>query len=366
VSATTIRAAVCRVFGEPLTIERLELAAPAQGEVRVRLRAVAICHSDVSGADGAWGGVLPIVYGHEAAGVIAEVGPGVELEVGQPVVVTLIRACGECRHCTRGEFVACTTTFALDEHSPLTTFEGETVVHGLRTAAFAEQVVVHASQVIAIDDTVDPKAASLLACGVITGVGAVVNTAAVEPGSTVVVIGCGGVGLNVVQGARLAGATTIVAVDVQPTKLDLARRLGATHVAQAGTDDVPAVVGEASDGLMADYAFVATGSPAALGGALALVGAMGALVIVGMPPKGVTGSYDPGWLAGLNQRILGSKMGTSVITRDVPALLARYRAGELELDALISRTFTLDQINEAMDEVRAGSALRNVIVFDDV
>jgi len=364
VSATTIRAAVCRAFGEPLTIEPLVLAPPGPGEVRVRLQAVAICHSDVSGVDGAWGGALPIVYGHEAAGVVAEVGDGVDLELGQSVVVTLIRACGECRRCQRGEFVACTTTFPLDERSPLTTLDGETIVHGLRTAAFAEQVVVHKSQVVAIDDAIDPRSASLLACGVITGVGAVVNTAGVEPGSMVVVIGCGGVGLNVVQGARLARAGAILAVDVQPAKLDLARRLGATQVAVPGVDDVGAVVREGSEGLMADYVFVATGAPAALGGALALVGSMGALVVVGMPPEGVTGSYDPGWLAGLNQRILGSKMGTSVIARDIPALLARYRAGELELDGLVSRTFPLDQINEAMDEVRAGSALRNVIVFD--
>jgi Zn-dependent alcohol dehydrogenase len=305
------------------------------------------------------------VYGHEAAGVVAEVGDGASLDVGQSVVVTLLRSCGECRRCKRGELVACTTTFPLDERSPLTTVDGVSIVQGLRTAAFAEQVVVHESQVVAIDDAIDPKAASLLACGVITGVGAVVNTAQVEPGSTVVVIGCGGVGLNVVQGARLAGALAIVAVDVQPAKLALARRLGATEVAVAGTDDVATIVRAVTEGSMADYVFVATGSPAALGGALALVGSMGALVVVGMPPDGITAAYDPGWLAGRNQRILGSKMGTSVIARDVPALLARYRAGELELDGLISRTFTLDQVNEAMDEVRAGSALRNVIVFAD-
>ena len=362
---TTVRAAVCRQFGAPMTIEELHLAEPAAGEVQVRVEAVAICHSDVSQAGGAWGGQLPAVYGHEAAGIVVATGDGVDLVAGQRVVVTLIRSCGECHRCRRGERVACVGSFALDTHSPLSTADGQPVVHGLRCAAFAEQVVVHASQVIAIDDAIDAKAASLLACGVITGVGAVVNTAAVEPGSTVVVIGCGGVGLNVVQGARLAGARAIVAVDVQPAKLDLARRLGATHVAVPGTDDVAAVVGSVSDGLMADYVFVATGSPAALGSALPLVGSMGALVIVGMPPDGVTGTYDPGWLAGLNQRILGSKMGTSVIARDVPALVARYRAGELELDGLISRTFTLDQINEAMDEVRAGSALRNVIVFAD-
>jgi Zn-dependent alcohol dehydrogenase len=192
----------------------------------------------------------------------------------------------------------------------------------------------------------------------------VLNTAQVEAGSSVAVIGCGGVGLNVVQGARLARAGVIVAVDPQPTKLDLARRLGATHTADPTADDVAAVIAGATGGFKADYVFVATGARSALDGALPLVDSMGALVVVGMPPDGVTGTYDPGWLAGLNQRILGSKMGTSVIARDIPALIERYEAGEIELDGLISRTFALDQINAAIDEVRAGSALRNVIVFD--
>jgi S-(hydroxymethyl)glutathione dehydrogenase/alcohol dehydrogenase len=361
--STTVRAAVCRQFGAPLTIEELVLAAPDAGEVQVRVDAVAICHSDVSQAAGAWGGELPAVYGHEAAGVVVATGGGVGLAPGQRVVVTLIRSCGECRHCRRGERVACTTSFALDQRSPLTTAAGQPVVHGLRCAAFAEQVVVHASQVVAVDDTIAAAPASLLACGVITGVGAVLNTAGVEPGSSVVVIGCGGVGLNVLQGAVLAGAGVIVAVDLQPAKLELAGTLGATHVANPATDDVAAVVAEATGASMADYVFVAAGSKPALDSGLPLVASMGALVVVGMPASGVMGSYDPGWLAGLNQRILGSKMGTSVIERDIPALLARYRAGELELDGLISRTFALDQINEAFDEVRSGAALRNVIVF---
>ncbi len=154
-------------------IESLDLARPGPDEVRVRVQAVAICHSDVAQADGAWGGELPAVYGHEAAGVVEEVGRGTLLEVGQSVVVTLIRSCGECHRCRRGELVACTTRFALDEQSPLTTPDGRPVVHGLRCAAFAEQVVVHASQVVPIDSAIDPVPASLLACGVITGVGAV-------------------------------------------------------------------------------------------------------------------------------------------------------------------------------------------------
>jgi Zn-dependent alcohol dehydrogenase len=361
---TAIRAAVCREFGRPLAIETLELAGPGPGELRVRVQAVAICHSDISAADGAWGGALPVVYGHEAAGIVEEVGEGVDVATGESVVVTLIRSCGQCRHCLRGEPVACQSTFELDRRSPLSSLDGEPIVQGHKCGAFAEQVVVHESQVVAVDPSVAPASASLLACGVITGIGAVLNTAAVEPGSAVVVIGCGGVGLNVVQGARLAAAGVIVAVDPQASKLELARRLGATHTADPSRDDVAAVVADATGRCKADYVFVATGARAGLDGALSLVDSMGALVVVGMPPDGVTGTYDPGWLAGLNQRILGSKMGTSVIGRDVPALLARYRAGEVELDGLISRTFPLEQINEAIDEVRAGSALRNVIVFD--
>lgn len=361
---TLIRAAVNRVFGEPLTIEELTLADPGPGEVRVRLGAVAICHSDLSYADGDWGGDLPSVWGHEAAGTIVEVGDGVGFEVGERVVVTLIRSCGECHRCHRGAEVACRTRFPLDDHTPLTDAAGAPIGHGMRTAGFAEQVVVHASQIVPIDDEIPAPSASLLACGVITGVGAVLNTAKVEPGCSVVVLGCGGVGLNVVQGAALAGAATVVAVDLHPAKLDLAIHLGATHAHNPKDGDLVPLVAELTESMMADYVFVATGAPSALAGADDLVGTMGAIVIVGMPATGVAGQFDPGALAARNQRILGSKMGTSVIARDIPSLLHRYHDGELELDGLVSRTFPLDQINEAMDEVRSGAALRNVIVFD--
>lgn len=360
--SSTVRAAVCREFGAPLSVEELTLAAPGPGEVRVKLGAVAICHSDVSYADGEWGGELPAVWGHEASGTIVEVGDGVGFDAGQEVVVTLIRSCGECHRCQRGAEVACTTAF--DNESPLTDRSGDVIERGMQTGAFAEEVVVHVSQIVPVDGTIPFASASLLACGVITGVGAVLNTARVEPASTVVVLGCGGVGLNVVQGAAIAKAATIIGVDVQPTKLDLAIRLGATHVHNRAEDNLTSVVAEISDGAMADYVFVATGAPSALAGADELVGTMGAIVIVGMPAIGVTGQFDPSSLAGRNQRILGSRMGTSVIARDIPTLVQRYHDRELELDGLISKTFTLDEINAAMDEVRSGAALRNVILFD--
>jgi Zn-dependent alcohol dehydrogenase len=361
---TNVRAAVCREFGSRLTVEQLTLADPGPGEVLVRVDAVAICHSDVSYTDGEWGGDLPAVWGHEAAGEIVAVGNGVGFEPGQRVVVTLIRSCGECARCQRGAEVACSETFALDTTTPLTDADGLSVGHGMRTAAFADHVVVHNSQIVPVEGEISATSASLLACGVITGVGAVLNTAAVAPGSTVVVLGCGGVGLNVVQGAAIAKAATIIASDLQAAKLDLAIHLGATHAIDPSADDITTLVAELTDGKMADYVFIATGAPAALASAAQLVGTMGAIVVVGMPATGVSGHFDPGALAARNQRILGSKMGTSVIARDIPALIAKYQDGKLELDGLVSRTFPLDDINEAMDEVRSGAALRNVIVFD--
>ncbi|MEY2960052.1 MAG: hypothetical protein RLZZ01_2620, partial [Actinomycetota bacterium] len=333
---STIRAAVCRTFGAPLSIETLTLADPGPGEVRVRVAAVAVCHGDVSFVDGEWGGALPVVVGHEAAGTIVEVGAGVGFDVGERVVVTRIRSCGECGRCQRGAEVACRTRFLLDDQSPLTDGAGSRIGHGQRTAAFAEEVVVHASQVVPIDGPVPFAAASLLACGVLTGVGAVENTASVEPGSTVVVIGCGGIGLNIVQGAALARATTIVAVDPVGAKRDLAVQLGATTAFEPGPALTDALV-ELTGGAMADYVFVATGAAGALDAIDELVGTMGALVVVGMPASGVVGRFDPGTLAARNQRIIGSRMGTSVVARDIPRLVQRYLDGELELDGLISR-----------------------------
>ena len=213
-----IEAAVCRAFGEPLVIEEVELAAPGAGEIRVRVAACAICHSDIHYADGAWGGHLPSVYGHEASGVIEEIGAGVEgFEIGDHVVVTLIRSCGRCYFCEDGDEVLCEAEFSLDRSGPISTPDGGRITQGLRTGAFAAQVVVDPSQVVVIPKQVPFDSASLLACGVITGLGAVVNTAGVEAGSNVVVIGTGGVGLNSIQGAALSECRAIIAIVGPPT-----------------------------------------------------------------------------------------------------------------------------------------------------
>jgi len=231
-----IKAAVCHRFGAPLTVEDVHLRPPEAGEVEVDLDAVAICHSDISFADGGWGGSLPAVYGHEAAGRVRGIGPGVTgLNEGDPVVVTLIRACGQCPSCGSGRPTGCETPYDGD-HGPLTMPDGGKLHQAMACGAFAEKVVVHHSQVVKLPEGIDMAAASLLACGVITGVGAVVNAAHLRAGQDVVVIGAGGVGLNAIQGARIAGARRIVAVDMSEDKLATAREFGATDGVLATRD----------------------------------------------------------------------------------------------------------------------------------
>ena len=352
------------MFGEPLSIEELHLAEPQSGQIQVQVLASAICHSDIHFFDNAWGGKLPAVWGHEAAGVVEKVGPDVSgIGVGDHVVLTLIKSCGQCRNCTSGASVACVGE--TPQHgTPLSDADGNPVAHGLGTAAFAERAIVDQSQAVVIAPDMAMEPASLLACGVITGVGAARNTAKIEPGSTVVVIGTGGVGLNAVQGARLAGATTIIAVDLSDDKLAAARSFGATDVINSSTEQLDVRVGEITNGAMADYVLVTVGARQPIEEAPSLLAANGTAVIVGMPATGVTTTIDPVTMAALNQSLLGSKMGQASIQNDIPDLIAAYRTGDLLLDELITKTYTLDEINEAIDAAKNGSAVRNIIVFE--
>ncbi len=359
-----MQAAVCRAFGAPLTIEEVALDPPGTGEVAVDLAACAICHSDIIFADGGWGGQLPAVYGHEAAGVVREVGEGVaNIRPGDHVVVTLIRSCGHCGSCAQGNPVTCETTFARDSQSPLHRSNGEALVQGLRTAAFAEAVVVDASQVVVIPPAVALDAASLLACGVITGFGAVTNTAGLRPGASAAIIGAGGVGLNAVQGAVISGARTVIALDLVEGKLAAARRFGATHAVNAGAPDAVEQVRRLTGGRGADYVFVTVGARAAFAQAFGMTARSGTIVLVGMPASGVTVAVDPGDIAHNNLRVLGSKMGGAHIQADIPKFVTLYQQGRLKLDELISGRYPLAKINEAIASARSGEALRNVIVY---
>jgi Zn-dependent alcohol dehydrogenase len=357
-----VKAAVCRAFGEPLKVEELELAPPGAGEVRVRVAACAICHSDVAAAAGAWGGRLPAVYGHEVAGIVEETGDGVEgLAPGDHVVVSLIRACGTCYLCATGEPALCESTFALDEHSPLRTARGAAVVQGLRTGGFAEEIVVHASQAVPVPRELPLVAASLLACGVLTGHGAVVRTARVAEGETVVVVGAGGVGVNCLQAAALSRAATILAVDPAPGKREAARAFGATHAARP--EDARRTVRELTGGRGADHVIVAVGAKSAIEHAFPLVRRGGTVTLAGMPPSGVTVEVDPTAVAHDAVRILGSKMGSALPHEDIPRLAWLYLDGHLELDALIGGRYPLARINEALASSARGEAHRNVILF---
>lgn len=359
-----MKAAVCREFGKPLVIEEVSLADAGPGEVKVKLAATAICHSDISYADGAWGGDLPAVYGHECAGVVESVGLGVTtVKVGDPVVVTLIRSCGHCHGCVRGMPVTCTTQFPLDAKSPITDKSGKSLVQSMRTGGFAEQVLVHESQCVTIPGNVPMTSASLLACGVITGFGAVTNTARVPAGSHVVVIGTGGVGLNSIQGARVSGARTVIAVDIADNKLEAAKGFGATHGINSSKENVLERVMQLTDSRGADYVFVTVGAKGAFDSSYAMLAKGGSTVLVGMPASGVMSEIDPGTMAAYSQNILGSKMGSARIQVDVPNLVDLYQQKRVKLDELITKTYPLEQINEAIAAVKRGEALRNVIVF---
>ncbi len=357
-----IKAAVCHEFGKPLTIEDVELRAPQSGEVEVTLAAVAICHSDISYAEGIWGGSLPAVYGHEAAGKITALGDNVRgLALGDTVVVTLIRACGTCPSCASGRPTICDTPYDGD-HGPLRTAAGGKLHQAMASGAFAEKVVVDQSQIVRIPASVPLDSASLLACGVITGVGAVTNAANLRPGQDAVVIGAGGVGLNAIQGARIAGARRIVAVDMSKEKLEIAKEFGATDGVLA-TSGEPWLRAKVMMGRGADAVFVTVGAIPAFDTAPNYLAKGGKVIMVGMPHSGAMSSYEPVTIAALGQGLVGSKMGDAVIKRDIPWMVDLYGQGRLKLDELISGRWRLDQINEAIADTKSGSARRNVIVF---
>ena len=361
----TIKAAVCREFGQPLVIEDILIADPRMGEVEVTLDAVAICHSDISYAEGAWGGHLPAVYGHEAAGKITKVGDGVNgFATGDSVVVTLIRACGTCPSCAGGKPTICETPYDGVKNGPIKTADGNPLEQAMACGAFAEKVVVDQRQIVKIPETMGKEVAALISCGVITGVGAAVNAAGLRAGQDVVVIGAGGVGLNAIQGARIAGARRIVAVDMSEEKLEVAKEFGATH-GVLGTQKSPWRASyKALGGKGADAVLVTVGAIPAYEQAVRYLGRGGKAVMIGMPHSGAKAEYEPVVMAAIGQGLVGSKMGDVVIQRDIPWMIDLYEQGRLKLDELISGRWSLDQINEAIADTKTGSARRNVILFN--
>lgn len=361
-----MKVAICREHGQPLSIESALLKAPGPDEVSVKLSACAICHSDIAYMDGHWGGTLPAVYGHEAAGYIQEIGSNVTHFVkGDPVIVTLIRSCGSCHFCNKTEPVLCETQFSLDEHSPINLPDGGALHAAMRTGAFAESVVVHSSQLVRIPEDLPMDCAALLACGVITGVGAVIHSAGIKKGDAIGVIGTGGVGLNSVQGGVLAGASTILAIDLSPEKLEYAKQFGATHCCNPTETDTVAYCKSITEQRGLDAVFVSVGSARALEQAIRLVKRGGAVVVIGMPPEGELAEIDPSYLSSNSIKVMGSKMGDSIISEDIPWLITQFQEGRLKLKELISHQFPFHAINDAITVARQPDALRVVLNFSD-
>lgn len=364
-----MKAVVFRDPQSPIEFVDVDLAPPRAGEVRVRIAAAGVCHSDLHVKRGEWDAAAPLVMGHEGSGVVTELGEGVTtLAVGDHVVLSWVPPCGECRYCRAGHEARCqkvATVVAplgvLFDGTSRLSRDGEPLHHYLGVSSFAEEVVVPASGAVKVRDDAPLDVVAVVGCAVATGVGAVLNTAAVEPGSTVVVIGCGGVGLNVVQGARLAGAERIVAIDVRPEKTQMALQFGATDRIDASQGDAVAQLRELiPDGV--DYAFDAIGRTSTTEQSIQMLGLGGAAVIVGLPPTGARASFEPLVLAEADQRILGSNYGSVRPSIDVPALVDRYMDGQLKIDPLISGRRPLSEAAAALDDLAAGSALRTLLI----
>jgi Zn-dependent alcohol dehydrogenase len=364
----SVRAAVLRAAHTPLAVETLELADPGPGEVRVRYGASGVCHSDLHCIDGEWTVPLPLVLGHEGAGTVEAVGPGVSgLASGDTAVLSWRYACGHCRACLRGRSFVCSETRMGDSTLDDGTLrfrdaKGTGLYQYLSVGTFAEAAVVPASAVVPIPSSVPFEVACLIGCSVTTGVGAVVNTAQVEPGASVAVIGCGGVGLSVVMGAALAGAHPIIAVDVEDAKLEQARDLGATHAVR-GDGDVAAAVGAIVPGGV-DYAFEAIGLQRTVELMPDLLCLGGVAVMVGMTAEDVRVSFSGFGLPEFGHSVLGSNYGSSVAAIDFPRIAALYEAGKLPIDRLITRRIALDEVNEAFDDMRARRGGRAVVLYD--
>ena len=372
-----IKAAVLNAMGmqppyaesKPLSVESVELDAPGHGEVLVKIAAAGLCHSDLSVINGDRPRPMPMVLGHEAAGVVEELGPGVEdLKKGDHVVLIFVPSCGHCLPCAEGRPALCEPGAAANTAGTLLSGarrlhrNGSPLQHHLGCSAFAEYATVSRNSLIKIDPELPLDEAALFGCAVLTGVGAVLNTARVTPGSTVAVVGLGGVGLSSVLGAVLAGARQVVAVDLFADKLDLAKKLGATNVFNASSPECVEQVRAATNGGV-EFAFELAGSVKAMELAYKITRRGGTTVTAGLPPAAHTIPIPQVNLVAEERTVKGSYIGTCVPMRDLPRYVSLYRQGRLPVDRLMTGRLKLTEINAAFDRLREGKAVRQVIVF---
>lgn len=356
------KAAICRQFDAPLSFENISLAHASGHAMKVKIEACAICHSDITYMQGGWGGTPPLLFGHEAAGTVIETGDDVaSFKAGDRVVVTLMRSCGTCSSCGEELEAICETPPAID--GSITDDNENAIIAAMNTGAFAEEVLVHERQCIAIPEDLSFEEASLLGCGVITGFGSVNRVAKVKAGETLAVIGTGGIGINAVQAAQLAGASLVMAIDTAEDKADLVQAVGATHYINPIKDNALDAVMAATDGKGLDYAFVGVGSSKVIESAIPMVRAGGKIIVMGMPRSDDLATIDMSEVAGSAKSIIGTKMGSAMIREDIPKLIEHHQKGEIELGRLISHRYDFDDLNEAIEMATSPLSSRVVVTF---
>jgi S-(hydroxymethyl)glutathione dehydrogenase/alcohol dehydrogenase len=360
-----MKAALLRQVNRPLEIEEVQIDKPGPREVLIRTGASGVCHSDLHFVEGKYTTPMPIILGHEASGTVEAVGSQVTyLRPGDRVITCLSVFCGHCERCLSGRPVLCSRTDVVRTPTdPPRLRQGNTPVHQFANiSSFAEQMLVHEHATVKVRDDIPFEQLALIGCGVTTGLGAALNTAKVEPGSTVAVIGCGGVGLNCIQGAALAGALRIIAIDEVETKLTLAREFGATDVVDASGGAVVEKVRDLTGGGV-DYSFEAIGKKETAEQSFAMLRAGGTATIIGMIPQGIKIELDGASFL-RERRIQGSSMGSNRFRIDMPRYIEFYRQGRLKLDQLVSQRLKLEQVNLAFEDMKQGHVARSVISFN--
>lgn len=372
-----MRAAVLRQSGatapfeksRPISVEEVELSKPEAGELLVRVIGAGLCHSDLSVINGNRPRPVPLVLGHEGAGEVVEVGPGIrDLKAGDPVVFQFSANCGRCRRCLEGRPQICEVNAVARAKGDLMgggrrlkSASGEYLAHHSGVSCFAEYAVIDRGSCVKVDDSIPLDKAAIFGCAVMTGVGAVLNTARIRPGDSVAVIGLGGVGLNGLLGAKVAGAGAIIAIDLNDDRLGLARQLGATHTFNAKDPALAEQVRDITHGGV-DFAFDFAGAIPAMETGYGLLRAGGELVVAGLAPADSTFTFTPPAMVSDEKAIRGSYMGGCVPVRDIPRYIDLYQQGRLPIDALISSSVGFDEINEGFDRLADGSAIRQILM----
>jgi S-(hydroxymethyl)mycothiol dehydrogenase len=357
----SVRAVIARTQGEPVTIETIEVPDPGPGEVLVAVKACGVCHTDLHYREGAINDEFPFLLGHEAAGIVEQVGSDVtEVAVGDFVVLNWRAVCGQCRSCRRGRPWYC---FATHNATQKMTLDGVELSPALGIGAFAEKTLVAAGQATKVDPAAPPEVAGLIGCGVMAGLGAAMNTGNVGRGDSVAVFGCGGVGDAAIAGAHLAGAHTIVAVDLDDRKLEMAREFGATHTVNSSIEDPVEAIRAVTDGNGVDVAIEAVGLPVTYQQAFNARDLAGTVVLVGVPNPEATLELPMIEVFGRGGSLKSSWYGDCLPSRDFPMLIDLYLQGRLDLDRFVSETIALDEVEEAFHKMERGEVLRSVVVL---